>query len=388
VDELRIADDHVRILKGICHAFASASSVDELNHALARWIRTALRARTFSYSLYVPDAGSLRLHRLVSEGRAIDRPELEDRRRYALNEKVPVRWAAENSWETVVLVPMATCGEAFGVLELTGPTAAIEGSLETLEAIAAQGAIVLRNLRDISLLNNEVDAAMRLNRIREDRLNGAIALTAHEIKSPLLGTLAVMQVLEQIGVEDGRRLLQQAQKQLEELAALTDELLHLTLGAGESDVGAIELAEVVDEILVTLPDEDRARVSVLKSADVTASGDSLPLRNAIGHVLRHALRHTSKSEVVEVHVGISSSSALVTVIDAGPPIPTTERENLFDPFARDTSGTRSMDSLRLFAARRLIEAQGGEISVESLPTGACFRILIPAAAREEQFARS
>lgn len=388
MDELRVADDHVRILKGICHAFASASSVDELSQALARWIRTALRARTFSYSLYVPDPGSLDLRRLVFEGPALDRPELEDRRRYALDEKVPVRNTAGNPWETVVLLPMVTCGEAFGVLELTAPTAAIDGSLETLEAIASQGAIVLRNLRDISMLNNEVEAAIRLNRMREDRLNGAIALTAHEIKSPLLGTLAVMQVLEQIGVEDGRQLLHQAQRQLQELAALTDELLRLTLGAGEGDVETVELAEVVDEIVGTLPDEDRARVSVSKSSDVVASGDSLPLRSAIGHVLRHALRHTAKSEVVELHVGTSDSSALITVIDGGPPIPMIERENLFDPFARDASGTRSMDSLRLFAARRVIEAQGGEISVESLPTGACFRILIPAAAREEQFVRS
>jgi signal transduction histidine kinase len=281
---------------------------------------------------------------------------------------------------------MVTCGEAFGVLEMTAPTAAIEGSLETLEAIAAQGAIVLRHLRDISTLSDEVEQATRLNEIREARLNSGIALTAHEIKSPLLGTLAVMQVLEQTATDRGQhaRLLRQAQRQLQDLAMLTDELLQLTVGNGESAMDPTNLADVVNEVIAMLPEEDRERVAVYGSAEVLAKGNVVQLRNALRHLIRHGLRHTAKREIVGVRVGGSDRSSLVTITDGGPKVPASEQENLFDPFARDGRGARSMDSLSLFAARRIIEAHGGEIGLDSRDTGTSFTVELPVATREAQ----
>lgn len=387
VADSRIQDDYVRVLKGICHAFASASTVDELNQALGRWLRTALRARTFSYALYVPNDGSRSLGRIFSEGKLRDGPDLEARRRHAFTKKALIRAeVTENPRETVLWLPMVTCGEAFGVLEMTAPTAAIEGSLETLEAIAAQGAIVLRHLRDISTLSDEVEQATRLNEIREARLNSGIALTAHEIKSPLLGTLAVMQVLEQTATDRGQhaRLLRQAQRQLQDLAMLTDELLQLTVGNGEPAMDPTNLADVVNEVIAMLPEEDRERVAVYGSAEVLAKGNVVQLRNALRHLIRHGLRHTAKREIVGVRVGGSDRSSLVTITDGGPKVPSSEQENLFDPFARDGRGARSMDSLSLFAARRIIEAHGGEIGLDSRDTGTSFTVELPVATREAQ----
>jgi signal transduction histidine kinase len=387
VADSRFQDDYVRELKGICNSFASASTVDELDRALQRWLRVALRARTFSYALYAAASRSRSLELVSFEGILRGGTELDTRRQQAFAEKCPVRAQPEdNRWETALFLPMVAGGESLGVLELAAPTAAIDGSLETLEAIAAQGAIVLRHLRDVSSLSNEIQEATKLNEIREARLNTGIALTAHEIKSPLLGTLAVMQVLEQMGADKSKQtdLLRQAQRQLEDLAALTDELMSSTFGDGELSMSVVNMAELVDEVIATFPEGDRRRVAVHGSLDATVHGNLLQLRNALRHVIYHALRHTSKDQVIGVRVGRGDSSSLVTVTDGGPRIPPSERENLFDPFARDGRGVRSMDSLCLFAARRIVEGHGGEITVDSGDTGTSFMLELPALTREAQ----
>lgn len=386
VVELGVSDDYVRIPKGICHDFASASSADELGRALGRWLRMALRARTFAYALYVPSEGSRSLELVIFDGKLEDAPDSEVRRRYALTEKCSIRAQGKNRWETVLFLPLVARGEVFGVLELTGPTAAIDGSLETLEAIAGQGASVLRQLRDISTLSYEVREAARRNEIREARLNSGIALTAHEIKSPLLGTLAVMQVLEQMGTDKARQvdLLRQAQRQLQDLAALTDELLRLTFADDTPAMNPIVVADLIDEVIATLREDDSGRVAVYGSPDVLAYGNPRQLHNALRNVISHALRHTDKDEVVGVRISEPDGSAVVTITDGGPEVPAGEQDNLFDPIARDGRGLRSMDSLSLFAARRIIEAHGGEVTLDSRDTGTSFMLQLPAATREAQ----
>jgi signal transduction histidine kinase len=387
VADSRIQDDYVRVLKGICDSFASASTVDELDRALERWLRFALRARTFSYALYGVDRRSRSLELVSFEGTLRGGDELDARRQHSLTERCSVRVQPEgNRWETVLFLPMVAGGEARGVLELAAPTAAIDGSLETLEAIAAQGAIVLRHLRDVSTLSDEIQEATKQNEIREARLNTGIALTAHEIKSPLLGTLAVMQVLEQMGTDKAKQadLLRQAQRQLEDLAALTDELIGSTFGGDELSMSAINLSELANEVIAMLREEDRGRVAVYGSLDAMAYGNLLQLRNALRHVVYHALRHTAKDEVIGVRISHGDSSSLVTVTDGGPRVAPSERENLFDPFARDGRGVRSMDSLCLFSARRIVEGHGGEITVDSGDTGTSFTLELPAATREAQ----
>jgi len=80
-----------------------------------------------------------------------------------------------------------------------------------------------------------------------------------------------------------------------------------------------------------------------------------------------------------IHVGVSTTAELVriSVIDDGPGIAPAVLDHIFDPlFTTKRNGT----GLGLAIARRLVEGQGGALTVENRPGGGCaFHVLVPAA---------
>ena len=60
---------------------------------------------------------------------------------------------------------------------------------------------------------------------------------------------------------------------------------------------------------------------------------------------------------------------MVRVVDRGPGIPPGERKRIFEPFyrARQANGHSTGSGLGLAIAKGFVEANGGEIEVESLP---------------------
>jgi signal transduction histidine kinase len=76
---------------------------------------------------------------------------------------------------------------------------------------------------------------------------------------------------------------------------------------------------------------------------------------------------------------------MVSVKDFGPEIPAIERELIFSPFVRGTASGRATNGsgLGLFIARRVVEAHGGRIWVESDRESVTFRVLLPAMGTEE-----
>jgi signal transduction histidine kinase len=77
----------------------------------------------------------------------------------------------------------------------------------------------------------------------------------------------------------------------------------------------------------------------------------------------------------------TSAALEVAVTDAGPGIPESERERIFDAFYQiDGSSTREHGGtgLGLSIVKRLVEAHGGQVWVESAPVrGATFRFTLP-----------
>jgi two-component system sensor histidine kinase KdpD len=72
---------------------------------------------------------------------------------------------------------------------------------------------------------------------------------------------------------------------------------------------------------------------------------------------------------------------MVRIVDQGPGVPAAERERIFEPFYRShTRGSTAWtgSGLGLAIARGFVEANGGTISVESLPgQGTSFVISLP-----------
>jgi signal transduction histidine kinase len=76
----------------------------------------------------------------------------------------------------------------------------------------------------------------------------------------------------------------------------------------------------------------------------------------------------------------------VSVGDQGPGVPLAERGAIFDPFVRGGAASRAGNGsgLGLFITRRVVEAHGGRIWVDSDEEGATFHMLLPVDGREPQ----
>jgi len=97
------------------------------------------------------------------------------------------------------------------------------------------------------------------------------------------------------------------------------------------------------------------------------SADPTQLERAFANLLENSVVH-GEGQPVLVRSRLVGSRLVVRVVDRGPGIPENLRERIFEPFYRAPGAASGAGSgLGLAIARGFIEANGGEVEVESLP---------------------
>jgi two-component system sensor histidine kinase KdpD len=108
--------------------------------------------------------------------------------------------------------------------------------------------------------------------------------------------------------------------------------------------------------------------------------DAAQLEHALVNLLENALKFSSPTDLIELSAETLRHEVVVRVVDHGPGIPATERERIFEPFARGTTGDVGPGSgLGLAIARGFVQLNGGRLWLESAgETGTTFAIALPA----------
>ncbi len=133
------------------------------------------------------------------------------------------------------------------------------------------------------------------------------------------------------------------------------------------------------------------RVSVRARLPVNFIGDTARLRQVLVNLLSNAVKFTARGEIVaEVTARAARGSDYqiqIAVRDTGIGIPADRQDRLFQVFTQvDTSTTRVFGGtgLGLAICKRLVEAMGGGISVESVVgAGSTFRVVLPLQAAKD-----
>lgn len=112
-------------------------------------------------------------------------------------------------------------------------------------------------------------------------------------------------------------------------------------------------------------------------------GDERRTRQILSNLVSNAVKFTNAGEVV-IELGFDEDRklALVEVRDTGPGIAEADQTTVFELYGQvgDSSSRRKGSGLGLFIARKLAEAQGGSLELESrLGHGSTFRMTIPLA---------
>lgn len=120
--------------------------------------------------------------------------------------------------------------------------------------------------------------------------------------------------------------------------------------------------------------------------DRPAAGEHLPASGEFRRVLQilvnligNAVRYSPRSSVVWVRAEQVGGQAAVIVADQGKGIAEADQARIFEKFARVDPNEPGGSGLGLYISRRLAQAMGGDIAVDSAPgQGARFTLTLPA----------
>jgi signal transduction histidine kinase len=99
----------------------------------------------------------------------------------------------------------------------------------------------------------------------------------------------------------------------------------------------------------------------------------------LSNLLSNALVHGAVDQPVEVFARRDGDLFLLSVTNAGEPIPKETQQRLFHPFSRGSSATRQEGlGLELYIAYQIAAAHNGTLNLESTPAGTTFTLSMPA----------
>jgi signal transduction histidine kinase len=229
--------------------------------------------------------------------------------------------------------------------------------------------------------------------LHHERLDLGISWTAHELRGPLTGTRAVIDLLLQTADEESRtqHLLKRSREDLDRLSELVDSALRVTMTDQSLVKRPTSFMRVIqDAVNMCRAERSNVEINVRSEADVELQADPPHLTGAFANVLRNSLWHSPVSAPIDVDITTRDANVQVRITDKGPRVSGTDREMIFDPFGRGESprAVGRGKGLGLFIARRVIEAHGGTIKVGSSSSGAMFVIDLPLAQERRQASAS
>ena len=249
--------------------------------------------------------------------------------------------------------------------------------------------------RQLAESNRELNEANEKLRELSDMKEEFLALTTHDLRSPLTVISGVINFFTSGRLGDmtpeQKNMVAMMERNTQSLIELVNDLLDaskLESGTLRLEVAPVELAPLVAELRETMLPMAKEKEIALEehvAADLPAvSADRAKLRRVLVNLLSNAVKFTPKGGRIDVNAERDGDRAVrVSVTDTGVGIPPEDLARLFDKFEQARSrATRSEKGtgLGLYITRQLVQLHGGQINVESeVGRGSTFSFTIPTA---------
>ncbi len=273
-----------------------------------------------------------------------------------------------------------------------------EGSSSVLPLSVAGSERAFR-LRTTPMRDNEnhllgaVTLLEDITHLREiDRLKSEfIATASHELRTPLTSVqMGVHLLLEGAAGELNDKqteVLGACREDCERLDKLMRDLLDLSkIEAGESqpDLQPIKARELImDEAETLRPQVEAKGVSFAVDIPVDLPrimADRSEIERVVANLVVNAIRYTRQGEI-RINAELRGPYVAVSVSDTGDGIPSEYLPHIFDKFVQVPGAATGGAGLGLAISRLIVEAHGGQISVQSeVGHGSTFTFTLPVAA--------
>ena len=215
-----------------------------------------------------------------------------------------------------------------------------------------------------------------------------VATIAHDLKNPLMvvGMAATMMREKPDKFSDEQKadwlekIARNARRMEAMIADLTNAVQTQT-GALQLNIAPVDLAQLAregaDEIRLAFPNHP---IAVAGAEHLEINGDRARLERIVANLLSNAAKYSASGTPISVRLEARPKQAILEVRDQGAGISPADLKRLFTPFVRleRTEKMASGTGLGLATTKKLIEAHGGKLEVESeVGVGSVFRVILP-----------
>jgi signal transduction histidine kinase len=238
------------------------------------------------------------------------------------------------------------------------------------------------------------DMAASLER-RHQELLTFLAGVAHDLRNPLAAMRMGVQFLDpehrEVPEEKARKTLELIGRQVTRLERMVGDFLdaariesgHLELKLERQDVRAF--AQEAVELYAASSMRHRIVFSAPETpVEVRCDGERIA--QVVNNLVSNAIKYSPRGGDVLLSVSESHGEVIVSVTDSGIGISPADVQDIFEPFRRTGASRETAPGvgLGLSVARRIVEAHGGRIEVQStVGVGSTFRLHLPLAGPKE-----
>jgi len=249
--------------------------------------------------------------------------------------------------------------------------------IEISQQDANSKVIILRNITSFK----ELDVAK----------TNFIATISHELKTPLASSDFSLKLLSDERVstltEEQRELINNLKQDNQRMLRILNELLNMSqveAGKIQLDIAETDPVSIIENAVLSVNIAAREKQVVIERVfekDLPpVKADAEKTTWVLNNFLMNAIKYSSEEQKVILRIYRKEGNVVFSVTDQGPGIPAEYQEKVFDRFFKVPGSKAGGTGLGLAISREFIEAQGGQIWVESeYGKGSCFGFSLPLA---------
>ncbi len=286
--------------------------------------------------------------------------------------RAPNAWPVELVVATVIAILVSSAGAALLARRVVRPLSELTRAASVVAHGGNAPPVEEKGPDDVR------NAAIAFNRMTEkvsktlDSQRHLLSAVGHDLRTPITAMRINLEFVEEPELRD------RLQANLDELQALTEQVLSAARGAGGESKRSVDLSALVESLVADLDDMGEPVTWQNHNSPAPVSCRPNEIRRAVRNLVENAVAYGSRADV---QITDNPAGYEIVVEDEGPGIPEDDRQRVFEPFVRLES-SRNMATggtgLGLTLVKAIAEGHGGSISLENREHGGLrVRLMLP-----------